>query len=392
MIRPAPRSTPPRPGHILAFILGGMALYTLWGLYALTSTATGAPSAAHDHDSAQEQAQAQALHAQALYSAEAGIDEARARLRLSASPHRLVDTAPDDPSWSATLSPQDTPLPAADDIHHVVRLASMQNALPYLVTLRHATRTVDGAVLRWGDAQGTGVPSRNTTHGEPVYVLTARGMAGDTNATVEVEAAYEPPPTVPAALSAGGPVRLGSVHTHFNDTDSCDASSQPGGQLSMAAASGVSHSTPLQVHKMVAALKARATHAHTAGGSWGTPMLGATRNAPSLCHEYHIVYYDTQGTQGRLASGTTGCGLLLVEGDVDIAGELTWYGPMLITGSLHGTAQSRLHVTGGLVVGGAVTFEAEAEAQVLYCRAAIAQPTQTLPLRILSWRTVLPAT
>ena len=109
---------------------------------------------------------------------------------------------------------------------------------------------------------------------------------------------------------------------------------------------------------------------------------------PSTCQEGHIVHYDTHGTRGRLHPGTTGCGMLLVEGDVEIDGDFSWYGAILVTGSLHLTGGGIKQVTGGIVVAGAAMLEAGTETSLVYCSEAIAQQTHSLPLRILTWRDV----
>src|SRR5206468_7264246 len=113
---------------------------------------------------------------------------------------------------------------------------------------------------------------------------------------------------------------------------------------------------------------------------------------PSTCQERYIVYYDTHGSQGRFGTGTTGCGLLLVEGDVEIDGDFSWYGAILVTGSLHLTGGGIKQVTGGMVVEGAVTIHDGAETSLVYCSEAITRQTRSMPLRILTWRDVLPTT
>jgi hypothetical protein len=84
--------------------------------------------------------------------------------------------------------------------------------------------------------------------------------------------------------------------------------------------------------------------------------------------------------------------VLLVEGDLEIDGDFSWYGAILVTGSLHLTGGGVKQVTGGIVVAGAATLDAGAETSLVYCSEAIAQPTHSLPLRILTWRDDLPTT
>jgi len=156
-------------------------------------------------------------------------------------------------------------------------------------------------------------------------------------------------------------------------------------------------STALHVQSMVDRLKERATVVYvsaTAGSGehWGTPTFGTTLQTPSTCSEGHIVHYDTHGTRGYLHPGTTGCGVLLVEGDVEIDGDFSWYGAVLVTGSLHLTGGGIKRVIGGLVVAGAARLDAGAETSLVYCSEAITQQTRSLPLRILTWKDNLPTT
>jgi len=161
-------------------------------------------------------------------------------------------------------------------------------------------------------------------------------------------------------------------------------------------------SAPLHVQAMIDTLQERATVLYaptpveaasaSVGEHWGNPRIGATPQAPSTCEERHIVHYDTYGTRGRLNSGTSGCGLLLVEGDVEFHGDFTWYGAILIKGALHLTGGGTKQVTGGIVVDGTVTIDDGGETSLVYCSEAIAQQTRYLPLRVLTWKDVLPTT
>jgi hypothetical protein len=161
-------------------------------------------------------------------------------------------------------------------------------------------------------------------------------------------------------------------------------------------------SAHMNVQAMIHTLKERATVVYTPtsaevtsaspGEQWGLPKMGATSQAPSTCEERQIVHYHTHGTPGRLRPGTSGCGVLLVEGDVEIQGDFTWYGAILATGSLRLTGGGSKQVTGGMVVEGAMTIADSGETNLVYCSEAIAQQTRYMPLRILSWSDALPAT
>jgi Tfp pilus assembly protein PilX len=404
--------SPHESGAALTVVLGLLALLTLWGITTVTTT----PSATRIAENDRQIAQYYTMHAQVFYAAEAGSEEARARLRMRAGQHRIIDNAPDDPTWGVAIETRGEGQEPALHPQHYERLASLQADLPYTVTIRHATRATDAAVLHWGDERGAGVYSRNTMRGANIYVITAYGAIGDARHTIEIEATPEPPPTVPAALYVAGPLHMHGEQTQIIGTDSCGEQHQagvrttlPAGAMTLpgkATITGVppvaSNSMPLHVQSMVDTLKERATIVYAPAASvsttaspgehWGTPIFGTTLQTPGTCHEGHIVHYDTHGTQGRLRPGTTGCGVLLVEGDVEIDGDFSWYGAILVTGSLHLTGGGSKRVTGGVVVAGAATVDAGTETSLIYCSEAIVQPTRSMPLRILTWRDILPTT
>ncbi len=410
MIQQRPRLSPSERGAALTVVLGFIALLALWGV----TTVTISPSETRTAENYRQTAQYYTTHAQTFYAAEAGVEEARARLRTYTGLHRIVDNAPDEPTWGVALETQGEVPEPGDTLHNYARVASLQSDLPYTVTIRHATRTADAAVLRWGDERGAGVYSRNITHGENIYVITAHGVIGDVRHTVEIEATPEPPPTVPAALYVAGPLHMQSTHTHIIGTDRCGEQHQAGVRTTLpsivmappddAMITGVPpvayHSVALHVQTMVDTLKEYATIAYVpaasatttpgSGEHWGIPTFGTTLQTPSTYQERHIVHYDTHGTQGRLHPGTTGCGLLLVEGDVEIDGDFSWYGAILVTGALHLTGGGLKQVTGGMVVEGSMTLDEGEETSLVYCSEAITQQTRSVPLRILTWRDVLP--
>jgi len=405
-------------GFALAAGLGVVAVLALWGITTVATT----PAAARVTENEQQIAQYYTTSAQALYAAEAGVEEARARLRMYAGLYRIVDNTPDDPRWGISIGTKEVQEPGHER-HTYERVDSLQKDLTYTVTIRHATHPTSPAVLRWGDARGEGVHTRNTTCGENIYVITAHGVQGEARHTVEIEATPEPAPTVPAALYVAGPLHMQGGRTHITGTDSCGDQHQAGVRTTLppsptGSKPGITpptsqpritgvlpiayQSTHIHVQAMIDTLQERATVVYAPppaeaasarpGEHWGHPKLGATPEAPSTCAERHIVHYDTHGTKGRIPQGTSGCGLLLVEGDVEIGGDFTWYGAVLVTGSLHLTGGGTKQVTGGIVAEGAVTIDGGGETSLVYCSEAIAQQTRYMPLRILSWRDDLPTT
>ena len=126
------------------------------------------------------------------------------------------------------------------------------------------------------------------------------------------------------------------------------------------------------------------------GDGWGIPDLTAV---PPTCDACNIVHYDANGTATIGLSGqVTGCGILVVDGDLDVSGGFEWYGTVIVTGSFTftGGAGGRnimgAVITGestdGDLVGGSVDID--------YCSTATEDQNQKHALPILSWKEVLP--
>ncbi len=84
--------------------------------------------------------------------------------------------------------------------------------------------------------------------------------------------------------------------------------------------------------------------------------------------------------------GSTGCGVLLVEGDLHISGGFTWYGVVLVTGSTVFSSGGEKNVAGAMLDGGTVSSDlVSGDANLLYCSEAISKQTSYLPLKIHRW-------
>ena len=126
--------------------------------------------------------------------------------------------------------------------------------------------------------------------------------------------------------------------------------------------------------------------------NWGTPTPGATLQNPSSCSE-KTSCTTIPGTAAeirqrlKLAGGTQGCGILIVDGDLDINGGFSWYGVVLVRGSVKYTGGGNKNVTGGMVTGGSVIADVVGgNANIVYCSSAVNNQTQNAPLQRLSWK------
>src|SRR5262249_9528970 len=139
--------------------------------------------------------------------------------------------------------------------------------------------------------------------------------------------------------------------------------------------------------------------------SWGIPTVGPSINnghdnvlGPCPNSESHVVYYDmtggdpnAAGAELRLHGGTQGCGILLVKGNLRVDGSFSWYGPVLVTGSViyTGGASAGKNVTGALLSGGSVQADViGGNATIINCSASMFNATQNLPLLVLNWEQI----
>jgi Tfp pilus assembly protein PilX len=345
----------------------------------------------------------------AFYAAEAGVEEARARLRGSATA-KINDTAPTSPDWKAyigTLAMAQAKGFNSSSLSHS-RADSLQTSMNYVVEIKHK---VDAAnkVMYWD-----GILKRNTTTGTNIYLVTSTGYTGNSNRSIEAEVTRASPLTVPGPLYVKSDTDIKGSSTDIIGMDP-DTGKEPCGGLAVPAittintASTIAMSgnpnvigspqikesgTDLDIDAMVNSLKQMAnfsynvTSATQTGMNWGTPTLGPELEDPSTCNVHNIVYYNTSGTYIKLAGGSTGCGILLVDGDLEVNGGFSWHGVIVVTGSIKYAGGGNKQVTGGMLSGGTVDAEVEVggNANIVYCSSAVNSQTVNLPLRVLSWK------
>jgi Tfp pilus assembly protein PilX len=352
----------------------------------------------------------------AFYAAEAGIEEARERLRYNYLPDdggltsrikEANDTERQSPSWSKTIS--------ATGTHR-----SIQSALSYEVTIEHQKNT-SGAVLYWRDFNNDGLNERdpnfiNEFKTPNIYKVTSTGYAAGAQKTITVEMTRLPPITAPAALYVEAVTTIQGSSTNVIGVDQCGGASLPGVVTTLAETTvtanghpnvcGVSQpctladpwdvvglGTNMDIQALVDQWKTSANSKYTytgnktdTGMAWGIPTLGATLQNPSTCSASNIVYYNMTGNTIKLSGGSSGCGILLVDGDLDINGGFNWNGMVIVAGSITYTGGGNKNITGAVLAGGSVDADlVGGNANIVYCSSAINKLTQNRPLKKLSW-------
>jgi hypothetical protein len=293
-----------------------------------------------------------------------------------------------------------------------VRVASLQSALDYTVKIVHKT-DASGNIMYWGDANGDGVNEKTTTNtGLNIYLVTSYGSApGGANKTIEIEMAKQPPITVPSPLYVEATTTIQGSSTFLIGVDQCGSADKPGllttlgsgsvtlnGNPSITGSGGTEpnityNGTNMNVQAMIDSLKDSANFSYsttsatwTGDQGWGIPTPGATLQNASSCGLHNVVYINTNGTDIKLSGGVSGCGILIVEGDLMIHGGFNWYGVILVSDSVTFTGGGDKNITGGVLAGGSADADlVGGNANVVYCSSAVSSQTENRPLQILSW-------
>ena len=351
------------------------------------------------------------LSEQAFYAAEAGVEEARARLRGSAAA-KINDATPSSTAWKAYIGPlamaQAKGFSTGSSSHS--RVDSLQTNMNYVVEIRHKVAVDDPTKVMYWD----GILKRNTSTGANIYLVTSTGYTGNSNRTVQAEVTRASPLTVPGPLYVEASANIQGSSTVIIGADPVTGK-EPCGGPSVAAVTTTNAASSVQIHQnatvtgtplvkeygadldveaMVNSLKQQAnfsynvTSATQTGMNWGTPDTSFGDTKPSTCSVHNIVYYNTNGTDIKLAGGTSGCGILLVDGDLDVNGGFAWHGVVVVTGSLKYTGGGNKQVTGGMLAGEDADADVEVggNASIVYCSSAVSSQTANLPLQVLSWR------
>ena len=365
----------------------------------------------------------------AFYAAEAGAHEARERLRPT-SAYPIIDAHTDKYQWTAFIGTdpksQKKGYDSTNSMHN--KVASLQTDMDYTVVITHQLDTVDPTkVLYLGDANGDGTFERHTdeTKNDPnIYLITSYGTTAEgSTKIVQLEVTRVPPITVNAALYTGTSATIqGSVSV--NGVDSCGGGTDlPGittpqsdspppitvGGSPASVTGDEAYGTPsvkysedvMDVQVMADFLKKYADFSysvssatHTAsttpgpGDGWGVPDLVSV---PPTCDSCNIVHYDTDGTSISLSGNVSGCGILVVEGDLDLSGGFEWYGTVIVTGAFTFTGGAGAKNIMGAVISGESTDGdyVGGNVDINYCSTATEDQNEKHSLPILSWKEVL---
>ena len=310
---------------------------------------------------------------QAFYAAEAGTEEARARLG------DIGQTGIPDKDWRRFIgdAASATSIFGYDDTDTDHNLsASLQTNLDYTVKIRHKTEAdidndlnSDGDkndIILWGDSDGDYNYEINLTEGKPIEIITSQGTDSGANKIVTIETRHEPAFfDPPAALYVNGNLdknddagyakgacpgcspactSVPDIVTTTNagacpppPTKTCEASDW------LAGTSAPSYlvddeSDIYPVATVISQLSSKAENT-IASGSYNNPTGWGSAGSPK------ISYCD-----GNLTiNGLTGYGILVVDGDFEAKGTIEWEGIIIVSGMTVLKGCGNLTITGALI-------------------------------------------
>jgi len=379
---------------------------------------------------------------QAFYDTEAGIGEAKGRLMgtPAINPNFVGDPAASpNPLWAAYLitsgswtTAQDPDYKAtytnyfptaASQINTTKVVNSLQTTIPYWTKIRHKREydaELEGhtpATPHYTDADGSTVPHTAAAPGSiiyygyypagattpvqftasatatyaPVELVRAYGQVGTVVKSIEVDMAREVGPPVVAPIYVKGNATFRTVLTgNLNGNDYCGiAGSRPpvytkapgtfSGNTTLAGspASPQQGSVDIDVAGHISRLKGGATILTT---DQLNINFGSATN-------YVTVYSNTSNPpnlNGLRLENVNGHGLLLVDGDVILDDDITWYGAVLVNGLL--TIHTNVIFTVRGMIAASTTYNDDQNPDLKYDSCQVAKAMATKPLKIIRWR------
>lgn len=349
---------------------------------------------------------------QAFYVAEAGINEFIGRFRANAT-NQILDNDPSNPDWKVLLAKY--PGKGATQIGFISgdpnSIPSLQNQLDFGLEVKHKIDAV-GNVIKY--------------NGRPIYIAKSYGYTSDGgNKAIEVEIKI-PLLDPPAALYAESPANIKGNSTYIQGNDQCGTDHKPGilttllstdpnavdtsGGPTISGTPNIKYSgEDLNLQEAVNYFKKDANFSYNYTGnatetglSWGvptyppgTPVAQQTQTPLTYTGNPNIVYFNMQGNKTiKLAGGTTGAGILIVDGNLELNGGVTWYGIIIVTGALDFTGDGEKNVTGGILAGESATIEIDVAGNagitgIIYCSSVANWLKNGLsPFIITRWREI----
>ena len=381
---------------------------------------------------------------QEFYAAEAGLAEARSRLRKTtgttaafigdpASPPDPLWTAyvVGSPEWSPSVDPEYAPLATnvipvpGNPANTVVQPNSLQTGLPYWVKIRHKTEydaeraghraatphyvDLDGSTAGHGKSNRGNViyfgypstasmlPVSFTTNVPtpwlPIEKIIAHGATTGGTVVLEEEVVHPPGPDQLGALHASGDVSLAGAPSTINGHDACGAV----GSLPPVVHGGTVMSAPAVQFNGNPASPQHSSNVPAPA----TTLTALNADAMILTHDQinqHLgtalapmTFFAEGGLfpqpQGIRFQQTRGFGILLVDGNATFEGEVYWDGMILVSGTLFLNGFGSGIVIRGAVWAGEID-QPTGPLTVQYDSCRLKAVMLSLPTRVRTWREI----
>ena len=387
---------------------------------------------------------------QAFFNAEAGIGEARARLRGSNSDATYAGdpSSSVDSTWSAYILTSSSWQTADDSSYN----SALRNYIPttsshtattiaantlqstvnmnYAVKIRHKkeydaernghdetysqhyydgdgdtslhTAASAGNVIYYGYGDSTRpttalqFTTAGATEHKPVEIITARGTSGSAVKIVEIEVVRAVAPPVAAAIYAKSNLTGNGSAMTVNGNDNCGVAAAKPPIATLTPATTTLNGGPTLLGNPAAATQTTNNidvqgYVNDLKGS-ATYTVTDDKNGAlyGSIANYATVYSDTSNpynNQGLKLQNVIGYGTLLVDGDLELGGGFNWNGLILVTGTLTFNGGG-----GGVNILGAVlanqTVDINGGVDVRYDSCRVNNAVQGQSLKILSWKSV----
>jgi len=326
---------------------------------------------------------------QAFYAAMAGYEETRSRLPS------IRQTGTPDENWRGYVGDVDLAEGAygydSSSTDHVY-FTSLQSDMNYAAVIRHKIDSC-GNILFWGDSDGDYINEINLTKGNPVEIISSSATVSGSTKTITVEVHggipyFEPP----SALYANGDLyktgALGVVDgtynssclpkwdvvTTVNATTGKEATDWTAGTSGRPAIESLvdGYSTIYPVADVVTSLSFAADNIITPGAYTGASWGSAGDIQVTFC-------------EGDLdIRNITGYGILAVNGDLDLRGNISWNGLIIISGETRLDGGGLLTIYGAVIANGNTTLYGQPD--IYYdCMVFKNLENNLIDYRIFSW-------
>ncbi len=383
----------------------------------------------------------------AFYSAEAGIQEARERLKGSTTSNTNYVGDPStsaDPLWCAYILTSTSWNPAEKDSSYsssyrnyiptssshtntTLSINSLQNTMKYYVKIRHkmeydaeqdghtssSTHYFDndgsttthsssspGNIIYYGYGDSSApttakqFTTSSATDAKPVEIITAYGVDGSAQKLLEMEVVRPTGPPVVAAIYAKNNVTGNGSSMFVSGNDNCGvaAAKPPIYALSPAEVNTSGHPTLEGNPSTWQSGSTNIDIASNVNNLKGSATIKLTDDQSGgtigSTSNYVTCYSNTSNpynVNGLKLQNLTGYGILVVEGDLTLGGGFSWNGIILVTGTLvFNGGGSGINIRGAVLA--EQTVDINGGLDIRYDSCQISNAVNTQSLKVLQWR------